>query len=161
MNIRSINHKGAAILAVLTLAVSISAQKQNDGGGRLAGTWDTVVSITNCATGDVLSTFQSTGSFHQGGTMTGITSGTPPAMRSPEVGVWRHNQAGTYQFRFKAYLFNPAGAPIAYQIISHTIELADDNLNYTSSGDARIFAMNGTPIGAGCSSAVGTRMLLD
>ncbi len=161
MNMKFRNYILAAALFVGVLSGQSLAQAGNSGGGRLAGTWDATVSITNCATGDVLSTFQSTGTFHAGGTFTGITSGTPPSMRSPEAGVWRHEGAGTYQLRFKAYLFNPAGAPTAYQIVTHNVELDKNNLDYTSSGDARIFAMNGTQIGAGCSSAVGTRMVLD
>ena len=161
MNMKFRNYVAAFSLILFTLTIHIAAKGQNEGGGRLPGTWDTTVSITNCSTGDVISTFQSTGSFHQGGTFTGITAGTPPALRSPEVGIWRHDRGNTFNFRFKAYLFNAAGAPIAYQIITHLIELDKDNLNYTSSGDAKIFAMSGTQIGAGCSSAVGTRMVLD
>ena len=158
----------AFALMMVALAAQISAQvspeDDDDGGGRsgrLVGTWDAVVSITNCATGDVITSFQSTGSFHKGGTFTGVTSGTPPANRTPEVGIWRHVRRNEYEFRFKAYLFNPAGAPIAYQIITHTINLDRDNEDYTSAGDARIFAMNGTQIGAGCSSSIGTRMMFD
>ena len=153
----------ATLLLVLTAAGNSSAQRlaTADGGGRLVGTWDAAVSITNCMTGDVLSSFQSTASFHQGGTYTGITSGMPPAARTPEVGVWQHELGNGYRFRFKAYLFNPSGVAIAYQIVTHTVELDRDNLNYVSSGDAKIFNMAGTQIGAGCSSAVGTRMTLD
>ena len=150
-------------LLVLILTVGSMAQRLagGDGGGRLAGTWDTVVSIRNCETGDVLSTFQSTGSFHQGGTFSGITSGTPPPLRSPEAGVWAHDLGDSYSFRFKAYLFNATGAPVAYQIITHAIELDKDNLNYVSAGTVKIYNMTGMQIGAGCSSAVGTRMVLD
>ena len=161
MNKKLQNYIVSVSMVVITLAVSISAQKGNTGGGRLTGTWDAVVSITNCETGGVITTFQSTASFHQGGTSTGITSGVPPALRSPEVGIWRHEFDNKYSFRFKAYLFNAAGAPIAYQIITHEIELDENNLDYTSAGGVKIFALNGPPMGTGCSSAVGTRMLLD
>ena len=147
-------------LLIFAIAIPCSAQK-NDGGGRLAGTWDTIVSLTNCATGDVLATFRSTGSFNQGGTFYGITSGIPPAGRSPEIGVWKHEMGNRYGFRFKAFLFDATGMPTAYQLVRHTVELNDDNLNYVSYGEARIFAMNGMQIGAGCSTAVGTRMLVD
>ena len=148
------------VLMILTLVTACMAQDKS-GGGRLAGTWDTEVSITDCVTGNVTSEFKSTGSFHQGGTFSGITAGMPLTARSPEIGVWQHESANQYRLRFKAYLFNPAGVAVAYQIITHTVVLNADNLNYTSAGDAKIFALNGTQIGAGCSSAVGTRMVLD
>lgn len=162
MNPKFRNYMMLAALLALMISVNCQAQEERGGGGgRLAGTWDAAVAITNCSTGDVITTFQSIASFHQGGTFTGITSGTPAARRSPEVGVWEHQGGNSYLFRFKAYLFNTADAPIGYQIVTHTVELDRDNLNYTSAGDAKIFNLAGTQIGAGCSSAVGTRMVLD
>ena len=146
--------------AILALAGFNFAQ-QNLGGGRLSGTWDAMVSITNCETGAEDPPFRSTANFHHGGTFTGITSAMPPANRTPEIGIWRHETGNIYRFRFKAYIFTPAGAPFAYQIITHTLELADDNMSYVSNGDARIFALNGVQIGSGCSRGVGTRMTLD
>lgn len=151
----------AAIALIFTLAVIGSAQSQNLGGGRLAGTWDATITITNCETGAVITTFQSTANFHKGGTFTGITSGMPPSLRSPEVGIWRHESGNTYKFRFKAYQFNPAGQPVLYQIVTHTVRLSDDGDTYESSGGVNFYAMNGTPTGSGCSSSVGTRMTLD
>lgn len=150
-----------SIGAVLIFAAAGSAQMMDNGDARLAGTWDAVITITNCDTGDPISSFQSTANFNQGGTFTGITSGTPPANRTPEVGVWQHERRNTYLFRFKAYLFNPAGTAVAYQIVTHSLHLSKDNTSYTSSGDAKIFAMNGVQIGAGCSEGVGTRLTLD
>lgn len=150
---------------VLVLIFSFNSLAQGlaapDGGGRLAGTWDTTVSITNCMTGDVIATFQSTGSFNQGGTFVGITSGPSPATRTPELGIWDHGVGENYRLRFKAYLFNSSGVAIGYQIITHDVALEKDNQNYTSSGGVKIFNLAGTQIGAGCSSAVGTRMTLD
>jgi len=134
---------------------------QSAGGGRLAGAWDTTVTIYNCATGAPIRQFASLGIFNQGGTFTGITSGTPPAGRSPELGVWKHVKAGNYAFRFKAFLFDAAGAPVAYQVVTHEIVLDDDDLNYESDGGVQIFNMAGTQIGTGCSSAVGTRMVVE
>jgi hypothetical protein len=151
----------AALVLVLIAAGYAPAQGLADGGGRLAGTWDAAVSIVNCDTGNVITTFKSTANFNQGGTFTGITSGTIPALRTPEVGLWRHEGGNSYRFRFKAYLFNPAGVLVGYQLITHTLELDKENLNYTSEGGVKIFNIDGVQIGAGCSTSVGTRMTLD
>jgi hypothetical protein len=155
-NLRSIR----ILVTILTLTVIASAQ-QNLGGGRLAGTWDAAISLYNCETGVADPSFQSTANFHKGGTFTGITSGTPPARRTPELGIWRHEIGNIYKFRFKAYLFDPAGTAVAYQIITHRLELSNDDVSYVSDGDAKIFAMNGMQIGLGCSRGVGTRLTLD
>jgi len=138
-----------------------TADAQNYGGGRLEGTWDALVNITNCSTGGTLLSFQSTANFNKGGTFTGITAGMPPALRTPEVGVWRHEIGNSYRFRFKAYQFNPAGVPIRYQIVTHDAELSEDGQTYTSSGEVKFFLMNGTPDGGGCSTSTATRFTLD
>lgn len=151
------------VLVALIAATSSTSQvnAQSDGGGRLAGAWDAAVTIYNCDTGAPIRQFASVGTFHKGGTFTGITSGTPPAARSTEAGVWQHSKSNQYIVRFKAFLFDPTGNPVAYQIVTHDLDLDSDNLNYTSDGGVRIFNMAGFQIGAGCSSAVGTRMVLD
>ena len=43
--------------------------------------------------------------FHQGGTLMDGTT-TPPALRAPGEGVWRHSADNTYAFRIKAFTFN-------------------------------------------------------
>lgn len=152
----------SAVFAVLAAGTCFA--QSNDGGGRLGGTWDAVVTIRVCATGAPLFSFASTGSFNQGGTFSGITSAPPPpgsAARSSERGVWSHVSGNQYRFRFKAYLFNAAGMAIGYQVITHDLELDEKSLNYTSGGTSQTFDMTGIPTGSGCSTSVGTRMTLD
>lgn len=140
---------------------SIGCLGQSVGGGRLAGTWDAAVTITNCATGAVITGFKSTAAFNQGGTYVGITGGTSPAERTAEIGVWRHIGENRYQFRFKTYHAPGGGVPMFYDIVTHEIELDSDNQNYTSAGTATRYSMAGGQIFSGCSTAVGTRMTLN
>lgn len=141
--------------------LSLGCYGQSMGGGRLAGTWDAAVNITNCATGGTITSFKSTAAFNQGGTYVGVTGGTSPAERSTEIGIWKHVGENRYQFRFKTF-HAPVGGPVLfYDIVTHEIVLDQDNLNYVSSGTATRYSMAGTQIFSGCSSAVGTRMLLD
>ena len=151
----------AIVIAAAAASQTSVAAQESAGGGRLAGTWDAEVTIRNCATGGAILSFLSTANFNQGGTYSGITSGSSPTARTSERGIWKHLNGNMYQFRFKAYLYNPAGVAIAYQVVTHDLELAKDDLNYTSGGISQIFDMNGAPIGSGCSTAVGTRMVLD
>lgn len=153
---------GIMVMVVMFAASTTSVVAQEkDGGGRLAGTWDTVVTIRNCNTGDGLFSFQSVGSFNQGGTFSGISSGMPPTLRTSERGVWEHVRANEYRFRFKAYLYNAAAVAIGYQVVTHDLELDGDALNWSSAGISQTFDMAGTQTGAGCSSAVASRMVLD
>ncbi len=154
---------GLALLIAASAAMHAPAQ-DSAGGGRLAGTWDARVALRVCATGAEIVSFASTANFNQGGTFSGIASATPPpgaASRSTERGIWIHVNKNLYRFRFKAYLFNATGIPIGYQVVTHDLELDENNLEYTSGGTAQFFAMDGTLTGSGCSTAVGTRMTLD
>jgi hypothetical protein len=149
------------LVALVSTVATAQVSGQSAGGGRLAGAWDTTITIYNCATGAPIRQFASLGIFSEGGTFTGITSGTPPAARSAELGVWKHVKAENYVFRFKAFLFDAAGSPVGYQVVTHEIALDTENLNYLSDGGVQIFNMAGTQIGSGCSSAVGTRMAIE
>ena len=145
-------------LAILQTAIRAQDSR---GGGRLAGTWDAEVTIRNCATGDAITSFLSTANFNQGGTYSGITSGSSPTVRTSERGIWEHVNGNIYRFRFRAYLYNPAAVAVAYQIVTHDVELDESNMNYTSSGTSDVFDMSGNPISSGCSTTVGSRMTLE
>lgn len=149
------------LFALLLCASAVTVAAQSGGGGRLTGTFDTVVTIRVCATGAPITSFQSVGSFNQGGTFSGITSGMPPTARTSERGVWSHVKGNTYRFRFKAYLYNPAAVAIGYQLVTHDLELDNDALNWSSTGISETFDMAGVQTASGCSTAVGSRMLLD
>ena len=150
---------GAMMIAVLTLITASGCLGQESkGGGRLVGTWDAVVRIKDCASGNVLNTFASIASFNQGGTTIGSTSGIPQAARTPEHGIWRHVEGNTYLFKFKTFNFNAMGQPVSYAIVQHTIVLDSSGDTYFSDGTASVYQMNGTPVGGGCSEADGTRM---
>lgn len=152
----------ALLLALASIpAVSVSCLAQSSlGGGRLAGMWNSNVHVFNCGTRATIARFQSTAVFGANGTFSGITSGLPPAIRTNEVGIWRHSSANQYKFRFKAYQF-PPNAPVFYQLVTHTLELGADNASYTSSGGVIFYALDGTQTGEGWSEGVGTRVTLD
>ncbi|HKP67676.1 MAG TPA: hypothetical protein VJV05_00230 [Pyrinomonadaceae bacterium] len=159
--VNSIKFGFIALVITIVASQTFVVGQKNAGGGRLDGTWDTVVTVRNCVTGGEIVSFQSVGSFNQGGTFSGITAGMPPNRRSSERGVWAHVMANLYRFRFKAYLFNDAGVATGYQVVTHNLELESDSQSWTSSGVLQIFDLTGTQTGSGCSTAVGSRMGLD
>ena len=149
------------VLSFFLMTFLAAATFAQSGGGRLAGTWNTEVTIRVCATGAPITSFQSVGSFNQGGTFSGITSGMPPTLRTSERGVWAHVKEDTYRFRFKAYLYNAAAVAIGYQVVTHDLELDNDADNWASEGTSETFDMTGVLTASGCSTAVGSRMVLD
>lgn len=154
------NARGTIGIFGLILTISLGsafAQGESRGSGRLTGTWDAVVTLRNCANGDAIRSFNSIASFTKDGITIGSTSGIPQSLRTPEHGIWRHEGADTYTFRFKSFSFDPAGNPTGWSIVTHQLQLDQDNKSYTSAGIAQIFAPNGMQVGQGCSSGVGTR----
>jgi hypothetical protein len=143
------------------LLISAAAVGQSDGGGRLAGTWDMVVTGRNCDTGAPLISFQTVVSFNQGGTYSGLSAGRPPTLRTPELGVWKHVRENLYSYRWKAYLFNAAGVATGYQIVTQDLELDQDGINSSSSGISQAFTLEGVLTGTACSTIVGTRVVLE
>ncbi len=160
---KTLSNFALTTFVVIGLIVTVSPgsafgqSEAKGGGGRLAGTWDAVVTIKDCSTGDTINTFNSIGTFAQGGTSVGSTAGIPQSLRTPEHGVWRHESGNTYSFKFKSFSFSPVGAPTGWVIVTHQLELSSDANSYMSSGGVQVFAPNGNQVGQGCSSAVGTR----
>lgn len=155
-----VNFAARTVIAGMLALVATGAchAQESKGGGRLTGTWDAVVRIKDCATGNVLNTFASIASFNQGGTSIGSTSGIPQSLRTPEHGIWRHVSSNTYEFKFKSFNFNAMGQATGYAIVAHTVELDETGDTYYSSGTASFYLLNGTQVGGGCSDADGTRM---
>ena len=146
------------IIAIAIAAGTGMCLAQSKGGGRLEGTWDAAVRITDCMNGNVLNSFASIASFNQGGTSIGSTSGIPQSLRTPEHGIWRHVDGNVYQFKFKSFNFNAMGQPTTYVIVEHELTLNQSGDEYYSEGTAKVYLLNGTQVGQGCSNADGTRM---
>jgi hypothetical protein len=149
-------------LAIISLVAFglVSAQDKSEfqgGGGRLEGTWNARVSLTNCQTGTVIRSFDSIGIFMSGGTMLDSTSGVPQALKTPGHGVWRHIEGNTYRFSFKSFGFDPAGNFTGWTIIRHEAVLDFRGNEYSSAGTAEFYAPNGTLVGTGCSTTTATR----
>ena len=151
-----IGYAGLVLLTLLTASNITTAQNKADGGGRLEGTWDAQVNITNCQTGDIIAAFPSIASFMTGGTSIGSTAGIPQSARTPEHGVWRHEGGNIYSFKFKTFSFN-MNVFSGWSIVEHQIILNSAADSYTSSGTAKFYNAAGMQVGSGCSTAVGTR----
>ena len=79
--------------------------------------------------------------FHQGGTIMDGTT-TPPALRTPAEGVWRHTAANTYAFRMKSFTFNAQNVFTGWSIIAG--ELTVDETGDAFGGPPRSRSMTQT-----------------
>jgi hypothetical protein len=128
----------------------------------LAGLWNVRVTLTNCATGEPLpfpgATFDALALFERDGTMHD-TNAMSPLTRSSAFGVWHHVSDRTYDFAFKLFRFDSAGATaIGPQIIRHRVVVAKDGNSYSSQGTAEFYDVSGIRIlPDGCSESTATR----
>src|SRR5437763_15430115 len=97
----------APLLTACALVTMVAATAAGQGtlGGRLQGTWDMQITLTDCA-GHVLRSFPSLVIFMAGGTMMESNGGTPQALKTPGEGVWRRLSDNNYAFRYQFLPFD-------------------------------------------------------
>ena len=136
------------VACALVSMVAATATGQGTQGGRLQGTWEMQVTLTDCA-GHVIRSFSTLQEFIAGGTTVESSAGTPQALKTPGLGVWRHTADSNYAFRFKFFTFNPQNVFTGWTII--TGELAVDATGDANTGSAtvEVYDPNGVLIATG------------
>src|SRR5438128_8944392 len=76
------------VVCALVPMVATTATRPGTVGGRLQGTWEMQITLTDCA-GHVIRSFPSLIEFAAGGTVVESNGGTPQALKTPGEGVWR------------------------------------------------------------------------
>jgi hypothetical protein len=105
----------AGTIALTTGRVAISGgasgqQSPNSRAQQIQGAWVLHVSAHDCQTGPPEATFQSIVTFAQGGTLTNVTTGGSPALRTTGLGTWERAGAHEFTAATMVFLFSPAGA---------------------------------------------------
>jgi len=154
--------RNLALLSVLagTMALTTGhiATAANSRAREIQGTWVLRVSAHDCQTGAPLTNFQSLLAFAQGGTLTNVTTGSSPALRSTGLGTWEKAGDHTFTAVTRAFLFSPAGVWTATQRIANTFEIGGDPDEVTGTTDVQFFDTNGKLILTGCATVLGRRL---
>ncbi len=124
----------------------------------IVGTWNVVVDIYNCTTGNpigsgsqqALALFNADGTRHE-------TGASNPALRTPGYGNWHRVKKNEYEFAFKFYRFDGTGAFIGSTSVRHDLFLSADGTSYFSDGVAEFFTAANNPMFVACASATATR----
>src|SRR6266516_1140965 len=153
------------ILAPLVVAfallpmVAAPAIRPSMEGGKLQGTWEMQITLSDCA-GHVIRSFPSLIEFAAGGTVVESNGGTPQALKTPGEGVWRHTTDNSYAFRFKFFTFSPQNVFTGWTIISG--ETTVDETGDANAGTAtiKVYDPNGNLIATACAEVSGTRFEL-
>ena len=148
-----------ASLVAVTIASGQDPRPVGTVGGRLQGTWEMQITLTDCA-GHVIRSFPSLIEFAAGGTVVESNGGTPQALKTPGEGVWRHTTDNSYAFRFKFFTFSPQNVFTGWTIISG--ETTVDETGDANAGTAtiQVYDPNGNLIATACAEVSGTRFEL-
>ena len=153
----------AGTMALTTGPVAAEGQEagqksSNSQRREIQGAWILQVSAHDCQSGAPEATFQSVVTFAQGGTLTNVTTGGSPALRTTGLGTWE--KAGGHEFTAvtMAFLFSPAGVWTATQRLTNTFELGIDPDELTGTTEANFFDTNGSLFRTVCATVVGRRL---
>jgi hypothetical protein len=144
--------------AVATAGQAAGQKSSNSQANEIEGAWILQVSAQDCQTGAPVSNFQSLVTFAQGGTLTNVTTGGSPALRTTGLGTWA--KAGGHEFTAvtMVFLFSPAGAWAATQRIANTFELGTNRDELTGTTEVNFFDTNGNLTATVCATVVGGRL---
>jgi hypothetical protein len=136
-----------------------TAAGQGPHGGRLEGTWDMQITLTDCS-GHTIRSFPSLIEYAAGGTVVESNAGTPQALKTPGEGVWRHTTDHNYAFSFKFFTFNTSNVFTGWTIISG--ETTVDGTGDANAGSATVKVYNprGVLLVTLCAETAGTRFEL-
>ena len=127
---------------------------------RLVGAWETIVTPTDCATGEQLGpAFHGVSTYNEGGTMSEFGANPPMPYRTPAHGIWVSNGGGSsYSMKLSFMPLTPAGAPIGRMRVSQDIDLGRFSDEFTSSCSFVLSNFAGVVLSTGCSTAVAVRL---
>jgi hypothetical protein len=155
-----------SIMAALVVACGLvcvaaagTPPKGGTEGGRLQGTWEMQITLTDCA-GHVIRSFPSLIEFMAGGTVMESNAGTPQALKTPGEGVWRHTTDSNYAFSFKFFTFNPQNVFTGWTIIAGETTVDETGDANTGSATVKVYDPNGVLVATVCALTVGTRFEL-
>ena len=149
----------APLVVACALATVVNAGLPPRGGmegGRLQGTWQMQITLTDCS-GHTIRSFPSLIEFAAGGTVVESNAGTPQALKTPGEGVWRHTNDHNYAFSFKFFTFNAQNVFTGWTIIAG--ETTVDTHGDTNAGSAtvKVYDTNGNLLVSLCAGTAGTR----
>jgi hypothetical protein len=150
----------ACVLTTLVAAERASTAGMEGGrGGRLQGTWDMQITLTDCV-GHTIRSFASLIEFAAGGTVVESNAGTPQALKTPGEGVWSHATDHNYAFRFKFFTFNTSNVFTGWTIIAGETTVDKTGNANTGSATVKVYDPNGVLLATVCAEIAGTRFEL-
>ena len=156
-------------LALITLTASATILLiQACGGGAVAqtaadadaieGVWESVVTVKDCTSSAVLTTFRGVSVMHRGGTMSADNS-QPVATRGAAFGTWKRGTGNAYTTSFVFMNFNPDNTLAGTQKVLRNLTIAADNNSLTGTTSIKILDAAGGLLRQACATETGARTI--
>lgn len=122
------------------------------------GTWESAVTLRDCASGNPLRTFKGLTVLHRGGTAS-ATNNQPPGGLSPGFGGWRRDGAASsdYVATFRLFRFNPDGSYAGAQNLTRRLTLGGDGNSLTGTISAQLLDPAENVLQTVCGTETATR----
>ena len=165
--LKTSSHLVLATVLGMTAAFALRSERavaQGDSpGGKLEGTWRADVTITNCATGVPIRTFQSLITYVPPATPSvkggsALEQSNSTFFRSGGQGIWRHEGGLNFSTNFRFFLFNSSGVLTGRSDVTKTIVLGPGDNEYTATTASEIRDLNGNLVQAGCATDIAQRV---
>jgi hypothetical protein len=157
--------KSAALITITAAATSILILAY--GGGAVAqiasdadvieGAWNSTITIKDCTSGAVLTSFKGAGLFHRGGTLSADNSNPPPS-RGAAFGIWKHGAGANYTANLWFMRFNADGTLAGTQKVFRSLTLGADGNSLTGTLTLQIINPVGAVVQQGCGSETAVRV---
>lgn len=123
----------------------------------IEGAWESTVTIKDCTSGAVLTTFIGESLFHRGGTLTADNSNPVPT-RGLGMGAWTATAPGAYKAQFHFLRFNADGTVAGSQKVERDITLAADGRSLVATIAAQLLTPSGAVLHPICGTETGIRV---
>jgi hypothetical protein len=153
------------IIAFVTLSVfspaTTNAHANTSVHRSVEGVWMVTTTPHNCTTGVPVPGAASEGlfTFHKDGTMSAwAQNAVITVTRSPSHGLWQRDLGWRkFLFKFIHLRYDASGLYSGMQESGGTLVLAKSGIEFTTDSATTVFNVDGSVLGGGCATAVGTR----
>lgn len=149
-------HAAASMPPAASVAGEPAVALDNN-GGRIDGMWDEQITLVNCASGAVLTSFRALNLFSRDGSLTAINN-RPPSSNTPATGTWWRTRFGEFAGQMRFFRFNPDGSYAGFNQVTRNLSLVAGSERLNGSIQVQVFDANDVLLQTSCGTEDGTRV---
>lgn len=125
---------------------------------KLEGTWELLVTLRSCQTGEPLDNFRAMSAFGCGGTVMESRASDALPLGTCGQGFWRHVGGTIYTAVVKLFRFNPDGTFAGIETVTQSIDVNDDGKEFSATASVQVFDSDDKLVRTECATATARRL---